>query len=165
MSATNRSRMLDEQLCFALYSASMAISRAYKPMLDKLGVTYPQYLVLSTLWEKNGKTIGAIAQRLALEPSTVTPLVKRLEAAGFMTRKRNVSDERQVLVTLTQKGKAMQERSRCLGETLVAAAGMSEKQLMELNQNVRVLREAVTTFASRSHPPYVTSDPRGTRQD
>ena len=111
MSATKHTRMLDEQLCFALYSASMAINRAYKPMLDKLGITYPQYLVLSTLWEKDGKTIGAIALRLALEPSTVTPLVKRLEAAGLMTRKRNVSDERQVFVNLTQKGKAMQERS------------------------------------------------------
>lgn len=138
--------MLDEQLCFALYSASMAVNRAYMPMLNKLKITYPQYLVLSTLWEYDSKTIGAIAQRLALEPSTVTPLVKRLEAAGLLTRTRNSSDERQVFVNLTKAGKAMQERSRCLGETLFKAAGMSQKQFIDLNQNIRALREAVTTF-------------------
>ena len=138
--------MLDEQLCFALYSASMAVNRAYMPMLNKLKITYPQYLVLSTLWENDGGTIGAIARRLALEPSTVTPLVKRLEAAGLLTRTRNSSDERQVFVNLTKAGKAMQERSRCLGETLFKAAGMSQKQFTDLNQNIRALREAVTTF-------------------
>lgn len=146
MSVFTPKPMLDEQLCFALYSASMAVNRAYMPMLNKLKITYPQYLVLSTLWENDGGTIGAIAQRLALEPSTVTPLVKRLEAAGLLTRTRNSSDERQVFVNLTKAGKAMQERSICLGETLFKAAGMSKKQFTELNQNIRTLREAVTTF-------------------
>src|ERR1700754_1554145 len=91
---------LDAQLCFSLYSTSIAINRLYKPMLDSLGLTYPQYLVLSVLWEKDGRTISAIADRLALEPSTITPLVKRLEAAGFVERQRNAKDERVVNVTL-----------------------------------------------------------------
>src|SRR3546814_5634711 len=85
---------LDDQLCFSLYAASMAIGRAYKPMLDRLGITYPQYLVLHVLWEQDGRTIGQIAERLSLESSTVTPLVKRLAAGGFLTRDRSEADER-----------------------------------------------------------------------
>ncbi|EFG9153184.1 MarR family transcriptional regulator, partial [Escherichia coli] len=84
---------LDDQLCFTLYSTSMAITRVYKPMLDRLGLTYPQYLVLHVLWDEDGRTIGAIAERLALESSTVTPLVKRLEAAGLVQRQRDARDE------------------------------------------------------------------------
>jgi MarR family transcriptional regulator, organic hydroperoxide resistance regulator len=135
---------LDQHLCFSLYSASIAINRAYKPLLDGLGITYPQYLVLSTLWEEDGRTISAIAERLALEPSTVTPLVKRLESAGFVSRQRNKNDERQVLVTLTAKGEAMQEQSRCLGETLIASSGMTVADLGALNEAVKALRDAVT---------------------
>jgi DNA-binding MarR family transcriptional regulator len=106
---------LDQQLCFALYSASIAIGRAYKPLLDALEITYPQYLVLSTLWERDAQSVGTIADRLALESSTITPLVKRLEQAGFVVR-RNPEDERQVVVSLTAKGTAMREKSRCLGK-------------------------------------------------
>ena len=95
---------LDQQLCFSLYAASMAISRAYKPMLDAMGITYPQYLVLHALWEEDGRTIGQIADRLSLESSTVTPLVKRLEAAGHLLRSRSVTDERRVEVRLTASG-------------------------------------------------------------
>ena len=96
---------LDGQLCFSIYATAIAINRTYKPLLDAMGVTYPQYLVLSALWEEDARTIGAIASRLALESSTITPLVKRLEAAGFVTRVRSQADERQVLVSLTPKGK------------------------------------------------------------
>src|SRR5258705_5101758 len=92
---------LEDQLCFSLYATTIAINRAYKPMLDSLGITYPQYLVLSTLWEEDKRTITAIADRLALEPSMITPLVKRLEAAGFVGRRRNPADQRQVHVRLT----------------------------------------------------------------
>ena len=101
---------LDSQLCFSLYGASIAINRTYKPMLDALGVTYPQYLVLSALWETDGQTITAIADRLALEPSTITPLMKRLEQAGFVGRQRNPEDERQVEVRLTAKGRNFARR-------------------------------------------------------
>src|SRR6516162_5692274 len=95
---------LDRQLGFGLYSAFMAVNRTYKPWLDRLGLTYPQYLVLSVLWEDDDQSIGSIASRLDLEPSTITPLAKRLEQAGHVARKRNPSDERQVRITLTEKG-------------------------------------------------------------
>jgi MarR family transcriptional regulator, organic hydroperoxide resistance regulator len=143
---------LDQQLCFALYSASMAIGRAYKPLLDGLGITYPQYLVLSTLWERGAQSVGHIAERLALESSTITPLVKRLEQADFVVRTRNPEDERQVVVSLTVKGKALREKSRCLGETLFAAAGMSPKRLIDLNREVRAFRDAVTNFTEKNAP-------------
>ena len=137
-------RPLDEQLCFSLYSASMAVGRAYKPLLDTIGITYPQYLVLHALWEQDARTVGAIAERLALESSTVTPLVKRLEAAGHVARQRNPDDERQVRVMPTDSGRALRERCGCLAEELVARSGMSLDQLAALNQQVAALRRALT---------------------
>jgi MarR family transcriptional regulator, organic hydroperoxide resistance regulator len=134
---------LDQQLCFALYSASMAIGRAYKPLLDALEITYPQYLVLSTLWERDAQSVGSIADRLALDSSTITPLVKRLEQADFVVRKRNPEDERQVVVSLTAKGTMLRKKSRCLGEALFAAARMTPKRLIDLNREVRAFRDAV----------------------
>jgi len=134
---------LDQQLCFSLYATSMAINRAYKPQLDALGITYPQYLVLHALWEEDGRTIGAIAERLALESSTVTPLVKRMEAAGLMTRTRNPADERQVQVRLSERGRALREDCGCLGETLVARSGMTLDQLDQLNRQVQAMRDAL----------------------
>jgi len=140
----SRQQPLDRQLCFSIYGADLAINRAYKPMLDQLGLTYPQYLVLHALWEADGLTIGAIAERLALEPSTITPLVKRLELAGFLTRLRNPKDERQVRVSLTDKGRDMREESACLGETLLKRAGMSLEELGQLNRQVQRLRDALS---------------------
>src|SRR5882757_2308966 len=98
---------LDDLLCFSLYSASMEINRTYKPLLDALGITYPQYLVLNTLWEEDGRTVGSIAERLSLESSTVTPLVKRLEASSLVTRVRQRGDERRVCVSLTERGRSL----------------------------------------------------------
>ena len=140
---------LDHQLCFSLYATSMAINRAYKPQMDALGITYPQYLVLHALWEEDARTIGAIAERLALESSTVTPLVKRLEAAGHVARQRNPHVERQVRVTLTDSGRALRQRCGCLAEELVARSGMSLAQLAALNQQIAALREALAA-ADRS---------------
>jgi DNA-binding MarR family transcriptional regulator len=140
---------LDEQLCFALYGASMAVGRAYKPQLDALGITYPQYLVLSALWEVDGRNVGEIADRLSLEPSTVTPLVKRLVTAGLVTRERNPDDERQVLVRLTEEGQAMRDRTGCLAETLLAASGMSVEALSRLARDVRTLRDAVAAGSAQ----------------
>lgn len=134
---------LDEQLCFSLYATSMAISRLYKPMLDELGLTYPQYLVLHALWEADGRTVGAIAARLALESSNVTPLVKRLEAAGFVGRERNPGDERQVQVRLTRAGWALREKCGCLAEALLARSGLAPEALMSLNAQVHTLRDAL----------------------
>jgi DNA-binding MarR family transcriptional regulator len=135
---------LDAHLCFSLYATTIAINRLYKPMLDSLGVTYPQYLVLSTLWEQDGQTISAIADRLALEPSTITPLMKRLEAAGFVSRQRNPDDERQVRVFLTAKAVALRQRAGCLTDTLLAHSGLSVPEIIALNDQVRRLRSALT---------------------
>ena len=134
---------LEDQLCFSLYSTSMAINRTYKPLLDKLGITYPQYLVLSALWEEDGRTVGAIAERLSLESSTITPLVKRLEAAALVTRARHSDDERRVLVSLTDRGRGLKTESRCLGETLFARSGMEPGDLIALNREVQRLRDAL----------------------
>jgi len=138
---------LEHQLCYSLYSTSLAVSRLYKPLLDGLGITYPQYLVLNTLWEKDGLSISTIAARLDLEPSTITPLVKRLEAASLVRRIRSAEDERSVRVNLTDQGKALSEQSRCLGETLFAKAGMTAKEMIALNQEIRRLRAALTAEA------------------
>lgn len=143
MPKTDKHLALDDQLCFSLYSASMAVGRTYKPRLDALGITYPQYLVLHTLWERDRLNVGEVADRLALEPSTVTPLVKRLVAAGLITRERDPDDDRRVVVSLTEAGRAMRERSACLAEALVAASGMSLERLRRLNDDVRAVRDAV----------------------
>jgi DNA-binding MarR family transcriptional regulator len=134
---------LDDQLCFAIYSAGIAINRVYRPLLDQLEITYPQYLVLMGLWEQDAQTIGAIADRLALESSTITPLVKRLEAGGLLSRERNPADERQVIVRLTDAGRAMQTRSTCLAERLLEKSKLSVADIQQLNMQVKALRDAL----------------------
>jgi DNA-binding MarR family transcriptional regulator len=135
---------LDDQLCFSLYAATIAINRTYKPMLDRMGITYPQFLVLLTLSEaEDGMAVGAIAERLALEPSTITPLAKRMEAAGLVTRVRNPEDERQVRVRLTEAGRARWAESGCLAPTVVARSGMAPDRLVALNAEVTALRKAL----------------------
>ena len=135
---------LDRHVCFALYGASMAVQRTYKPVLDAMGITYPQYLVMSVLWENDGEAIGAIAERLALEPSTITPLVKRLEQAGFVERKRDATDERRVEVFLTARGHKLRAERQCLADALLEGSGMSIAELTTLNRQVRRLRDALT---------------------
>lgn len=134
---------LDSQLCFSLYAASIAVNRTYKPMLDEFGLTYPQYLVLSTLWEQDGLLVSAIADRLALESSTITPLVKRMESAGLLTRERNPMDERQVIVSLTEEGRSLNEKTSCLTRTLLERSGLTLDELTRLNGQVRQLRDAL----------------------
>jgi DNA-binding MarR family transcriptional regulator len=134
---------LDDHLCFSLYSAAMAVGRSYKPLLDKLGLTYPQYLVLSTLWERDKQNVGAIADRLTLESSTVTPLIRRLVAADLVHRERNPQDDRQVLVSLTERGRDMCVQSTCLAEQLLTATGMTMERLMGIAKDVRAVRDAV----------------------
>lgn len=133
---------LDRQLGFGLYSAFMAVSRVYKPWLDQIGLTYPQYLVMCVLWEDDDQTIGAIAARLDLEPSTITPLVKRLELAGQVMRQRNPADERQVKVTLTDKGRALRAKTKSLAEALYRKSGMTPANVADLNRRVKELRDA-----------------------
>lgn len=135
---------LDDQLCFALYAASMAIIRAYKPTLDRLGITYPQFLVLQALHEQDGRTIGQIATRLMLESSTITPLVKRLEAAGLAERARNPRDERQVSVRLTEHGRERWAETGCLAPLVVERCGLPPATLAALNREVRALLDGLT---------------------
>ncbi|MET0291962.1 MAG: MarR family transcriptional regulator [Steroidobacteraceae bacterium] len=134
---------LDDQLCYSIYSTGIAIQRAYKPLLDQLGLTYPQYLVLNVLWERESQTVGGIAEALALESSTLTPLLKRLETAGLVRRVRNPENERQVTVSLTSKGRELRSRASCLGESLVEKSGQSPEQLGALNTRVKKLRDAI----------------------
>lgn len=134
---------LDDQLCFSLYAASMAVNRAYKPLLDRLGLTYPQYLVLHALWEQDGRTVGAVADRLSLESSTVTPLVKRMEGSGLVTRQRSTVDERRVELRLTDRGRALRTQCACLADTLIARSGLDAAQLAALNRDVQRLRAAL----------------------
>ena len=135
---------LDEQLCFSLYAATIAINRVYKPVLDRLGITYPQFLVLQVLnGAEDGVPIGAIADRLGLEPSTITPLTKRLEAAGLVTRLRNPADERQVRVRLTDRGRECWCDTGCLAPMIVERSGIGPERLAAINAEVTALRRAL----------------------
>jgi len=134
---------LDNQLCYAIYSAGIAIQRTYKPWLDALGLTYPQYLVLNLLWAEDGQLVGRLAERLALESSTLTPLLQRLEAAGLVNRTRDPGNARQVIVALTDAGRAMQQKAGCLGAALLDASGQSPDALNALNDRVRALRNDI----------------------
>jgi DNA-binding MarR family transcriptional regulator len=134
---------LDKQICFTLYATSMAVTRVYKPMLDAMGVTYPQYLILAVLGEADELTIGAIAQRLYLESSTVTPPVKRLEQAGLVTRQRSTEDEREVKVRMTAAGRKLLEKCDCLSEALLARSDMTMNELLGLNRKIQALRDAL----------------------
>lgn len=140
---------LDEQICFTLYRTNLAINRTYKPMLDEMGLTYPQYLVLNVLGEEDGRTIGAIATRLALESSTITPPVKRMEQAGLVTRQRSPEDDRQVQVWLTEAGRALLSKSHCLGAALIEHSEMSLAKLEELNQRLQALNAALDSHLGR----------------
>lgn len=135
--------LLDDQLCYSIYSTGMAIQRLYKPLLAKLGVTYPQYLVMTMLWQEDGQTVTSLAKSLALESSTLTPLLKRLEASGLVARKRDAADERQLQVTLTAKGSALRDEARCLGDALLDSSGQTPADLARINGDVRQLRDRI----------------------
>ncbi|MBI0476286.1 MarR family transcriptional regulator [Sphingomonas sp. MA1305] len=135
---------LDEQLCFSLYAATIAINRAYKPMLDRLGITYPQFLVLQAIREQDGRTIGQIAERLSLESSTITPLIKRLEAVGLVSRARDTRDERQVRISLTEAGVQRWRETGCLGPALLQRSGLAPADAIDLNAKIKTLHAALT---------------------
>ncbi|WP_413736787.1 MarR family winged helix-turn-helix transcriptional regulator [Sodalis sp. RH21] len=134
---------LAEQLCYSIYSTSIAIKRLYKPLLDAMGITYPQYLVLNVLWERGKLPIGGIGETLALETSTLTPLLKRLEGEGFIERVRNPQDERQVMISITEKGKRLEDESLCLSQMLFSSSEMELAQLQRLNQELISLRDNI----------------------
>lgn len=133
--------LLDNQLCFALYSASLAMTKLYKPLLDELGLTYPQYLVMLVLWESDGLMVSELGQRLSLDSGTLTPLLKRLEAAGLVNRLRAVDDERRVHIHLTAAGRKLKARAAKVPGCVLAASQCSVSELIQLTAQIRKLRE------------------------
>ena len=131
---------LEQQLCFAVYSASHAFTRFYKPLLAQLGVTYPQYLVLLTLWEEDGLSVTAIGDRLLLDSGTLTPVLKRLEALGLVTRARSSLDERQVLVSLTEHGRGLRKIAEGFPTQILDASECSGEELDGLRRALMALR-------------------------
>jgi len=128
-------------LCFGIYSTAHAFNRVYKPLLDPLGLTYPQYLVMVSLWARDDQTVGDLGETLFLESSTLTPLIKRLEANGLVIRARDRSDERQVRVGLTPAGAALQDAAGHLPACVLAATGMTHADLARLQREITTLRK------------------------
>lgn len=133
--------VLDHSLCFAVYSAGLAFNRVYKPILGPLGLTYPQYLVMVALWEAEGQSVSELGEHLFLESNTLTPLLKRLEAAGMITRARDREDERQVRVWLTGKGRKVLEDASCVPGKILEATGLTVEQLSKLQRAISGLRD------------------------
>src|SRR6516225_11721583 len=132
---------LDNQICFAVYSAAHAFNRVYKPLLDRLGLTYPQYLVMLVLWERDGVPVKDIGERLFLDSGTLTPLLKRLEAAHLIRRTRSTEDERQVLIALTAQGQALREKAKAVPAAILSASGCSIGELSSLRKSLVALRD------------------------
>jgi DNA-binding MarR family transcriptional regulator len=130
---------LDNQICFAVYSAAHAFAQAYKPHLDPMGLTYPQYLVMLLLWEQDGRSVNELGQPLHLDSGTLTPLLKRMEKAGLITRKRDTKDERIMRIHLTDHGHALRERARTIPPTMLCASGLELDGLMALREEVKAL--------------------------
>ena len=138
---------LGNQLCFAVYSAAHAFNAAYKPFLEPLGLTYPQYLVLMVLWEEDGLMVREIGERLNLDSGTLTPMLKRLEAAGFVTRKRDAKDEGQVRIELTQKARDARPTALEARRAVVCALGDSEEEIQKLKRAVDQLHTMLRNAA------------------
>lgn len=130
---------LDNQLCFALYGAANRMTRLYRPMLDALGLTYPQYLAMLVLWEASPRTVGALGEALDLDSSTLTPLLKRLEAGGLVTRDRDPEDERRVIVSLTDQGRALRDQAVTIPEKLFCALDMPLEAIGALRDRLKTV--------------------------
>jgi len=141
---------LDHQLCFALYSASLAMTKLYKPLLAPLGLTYPQYLVMLVLWEGDGQTVSQVGERLALDSGTLTPLLKRLEVAGLVQRLRDAADERRVLLQLTPPGRALKARALAVPPKVAQASGCELSELSALTARLHALRQQINDTAART---------------
>jgi DNA-binding MarR family transcriptional regulator len=129
---------LADFLCFAIYSANLAFGRAYKPILEQLGLTYPQYIAIVALWEDDHQTVGSLGEKLFLESNTLTPILKKLEGMGYLRRQRDSMDERQVFVSLTEAGRRLREKS--LGMNLVKASGLAPDEFAKMQKGVVTLR-------------------------
>jgi DNA-binding MarR family transcriptional regulator len=135
------SLLLSEQLCFALYSTMLAFNKVYRKLLRKLGLTYPQYLVMLVLWERDALMVSEIGARLFLDSTTLTPLLKRLEASGLIARTRAASDERQVIITLTRQGRALKQQAQDVPGSVFCAAECTPEELVSMRDHLLLLRE------------------------
>jgi MarR family transcriptional regulator, organic hydroperoxide resistance regulator len=149
------SSCLNEMLCFTVYSTAHAFNRAYKPVLDALGLTYPQYLVMLTLWDRDELTVKEIGEQLHLDSGTLTPLLKRLEAAGIVRRVRDTADERQVRISLTSNGEEMRKKADTVGPVVIGACKCPKEELKALNAQLVRLRDALIGHlpAEENQPP------------
>ena len=136
---TKRNRGLGDFLCFAVYSANLAFGRAYKPILDQVGLTYPQYITIVALWEEDNQTVGSLGEKLFLESNTLTPLLKKLEGMGYVRRQRAAADERQVVVSLTEAGRRLREKISTT--SLVNASGLNPEEFRRMRKGVADLRD------------------------
>lgn len=139
---------LDSFICFAVYTASHAFNRVYKPLLDELGLTYPQYLAMVSLLEEDDQTVGSLGEKLFLESSTLTPLLKRLETAGYIRRERSRQDERVVVLHLTEEGKRLKEKAETVPGCIIDASGGDADHLVRLQAEIVALREALNKSAA-----------------
>jgi DNA-binding MarR family transcriptional regulator len=146
-SGPSRSTPIDEQLCFALYAASRAMTSCYRPMLDAIDLTYPQYLVLLVLWERGDATVTGIGHALQLETGTLSPLLKRLEAAGLIIRARRAGDERSVLVSLTPAGRELEARVAEAQSNVGEATGLSRAEIGDLRETLHRLSDRLRMAA------------------
>ena len=131
---------LDNQLCFALYSTSLQMTKVYKPLLQELGLTYPQYIAMLVLWEEDGITVGEISSRMLTDPGSLTPLLKRLEAEGLITRTRSQADERVVQLRLTEKGRDLRQQAESIPACILASSGLTLDGLKRLQEELVDLR-------------------------
>lgn len=141
-----------DMLCFDVYAANLAFGRVYKPLLDPFGLTYPQYLVLLILWAEDGKIVGQIGAELGLESSTLTPLLKRLEVAGFVKRCRDTQDERRVRVNLTDTGRRLRDKTSAVPACVTQATGLDMTEMRDLQAKMRRLRRALQQSAQDTAP-------------
>ena len=137
---------LDEFLCFEVYSANHAFNRVYQPLLDKLRLTYPQYLVMVLLWERDDQTVGELGARLSLESNTLTPLLKRLETLGPIQRSRDPADERQVRTQLTEKGRRLRAKALHIPGCILAASGLDARTAKQMMTGIAMLRHALANY-------------------
>ncbi|MDR6771133.1 MarR family transcriptional regulator [Azospirillum sp. BE72] len=142
--------LLSNQACFALYSANLAMTRVYRPLLESLGLTYPQYLAMLLLWEEDGQSMKALGERLGLDSGTLTPLLKRMEGQGLVTRARDPQDERLVRIRLTSEGAALRGKAACLPTHIAAAAGCSVEELASLREALLKLRDDLNRAADHN---------------
>lgn len=136
--------LLDSQLCFPLYALSRQVTAQYRPLLEKLDLTYPQYLVLLLLWESDNRTVGELGERLLLDSGTLTPLLKRMEQKGLLTRQRNPADERQVTIQLTESGRGLQQQAMDIPTQLVQSLNLDEQQVVDLKNQVQTILQQLT---------------------